>query len=102
VQVDVEDRLAGIAVRVEDRAIAAVTQSLFSRDCGGAPHDFAHQRVVRFGQLVEGREMSSNAISRSSSYTIELGISRSMILQKRHSVMGFRRLRSRAGDDAER
>ena len=43
---DVEDRLAGLAIRVEDSPVTAVVVSALLGDGGRAPDHLAHERIV--------------------------------------------------------
>ena len=54
---DMKDCLAGIAIGVEDRSVAARRQAAFAGDSGRPPHQFADEPVVLGAELVERRDM---------------------------------------------
>ena len=53
-QVDVEHRLAGFAVAVEDRPVATLRVAVFPGQHGGRSEHRAHQRVIGRRQVIDG------------------------------------------------
>jgi hypothetical protein len=59
VQVDVKDRLPGLGVAIEDRAIAAIGKPVVFRDGGRATDHFPDQPIVGVPQIVQRRDVPS-------------------------------------------
>jgi hypothetical protein len=56
-KVDVENRLAGVRVAIEDRAISTVRVPVRFRNRGGHSHHPAYKRVVARAEVVEAGDM---------------------------------------------
>src|SRR4029453_1712682 len=58
-EVDVEDRLSGVAVGVEDSRIAALLAAGVPGDLRRRAHHFSDERVVAWSEIVEALDVSS-------------------------------------------
>lgn len=54
---DVEDRLAGLAIAVEDGSIATLINASFAREARRASDHLSHQRILGGREFVERRNM---------------------------------------------
>ena len=54
---DVKDRLAGVAIAVEDRSIAALLEPAVTGEARRPAHHFSNQPVLGRRQLVEGGDV---------------------------------------------